>query len=61
METEISILVLITITFLSGIVGGIVIAETADTYDNDRHRRRKQRRKERQERRRRMATPNPRR
>ena len=61
METEISILVLVTVTFFAGIVGGLVIAEHFDTYENHRQRRRKQRRKERQQRRRRMAIPNPRR
>ena len=60
METEISILVLVTITFIAGIVGGLVIADATDTYDNDRQRRRKERQKKRQ--RRRMASyPSPRR
>lgn len=60
METEITILMLVGITFLAGIVGGIVIADATDTYDNDRQRRRKERQKKRQ--RRRMASyPSPRR
>jgi len=61
METEITIVALVAITFFAGIVGGLVIADHFDTYENHSQRRRKQRRKERQERRRRMATPNPRR
>ena len=61
METEITILMLVGITFLAGIVGGLVIAEATDTYDNDRQRRRKQRRKERQQRRRMASYPSPRR
>ena len=60
METEITILMLVGITFVAGIVGGLVIADATDTYDNDRQRRRKERQKKRQ--RRRMASyPTPRR
>lgn len=61
METEITILMLVGIAFLAGIVGGIVIADSTDTYDNQRQRRRKQRRKERQQRRRMASYPSPRR
>lgn len=58
---EITILALVAITFVAGIIGGLVIADSFDTHENHRQRRRKQRRKERTERRRRMATFNPRR
>ena len=61
METEITILALVAMTFIAGVVGGLVIADSFDTHETHRQRRRKQRRKERTERRRRMATPNPRR
>ena len=46
-DMEITILMLVLITFLAGIVGGIVIADATDTHEN----RRRQRRAKRQARR----------
>ena len=48
---EITILMLVLITFISGVVGGIVVAESMDTYENHRARSRQQRRAKRQARR----------
>ena len=48
---EITILMLVLITFISGVVGGIVVAESMDTYENHRARSRRQRREKRQARR----------
>ena len=58
---ELTIIGLVCLTFVAGVVDGLVIADSFDTHETHRQRRRKQRRKERTERRRRMATPNPRR
>jgi len=44
---EITILMLVAITFIAGVVGGIVIADATDTHEN----RRRQRRAKRQARR----------
>ena len=48
---EITILMLVLITFISGVVGGIVVAESMDTYENHRARSRQARREKRQARR----------
>ena len=48
---EITILMLVLITFIAGVVGGIVVAESMDTYENPRGRARRQRREKRQARR----------
>ena len=38
---EITILMLVAITFIAGVVGGIVIADATDTHENRRQRRAK--------------------
>ena len=51
---EITILMLVAITFFAGVVGGLVIADHFDTYENKRERRRRQRREKRQARNKKM-------
>ena len=41
---EITILTLVCITFLAGVVGGIIVADSMDTHENRRRRRRHERR-----------------
>ena len=48
---EITILMLVLITFISGVVGGIVVAESMATYENHRSRSRQARREKRKARR----------
>lgn len=48
---EITIVTLVLITFLAGIVGGIVIADATDTDENRRRQRRAKRQARRQKRR----------
>ena len=48
---EITIVTLVCITFLAGIVGGIVIADATDTHENRRRQRRAKRQARRQKRR----------
>jgi len=40
---ELTILSLVCITFLAGVVGGIVVADSFDTYENRREKRRAKR------------------
>ena len=49
---EITILMLVGITFLSGVVGGIIVADSMDTHENRRRRRRHERRARREKNRR---------
>ena len=49
---EITILTLVAITFVAGVVGGLVIADGMDTHENRRRQRRQARSKKREERRR---------
>ena len=49
---EITILMLVLITFIAGVVGGIIVADEMDTYENRRRKRRQARSKKREERRR---------
>jgi len=48
---ELTIISLVCITFLAGVVGGIVVADSFDTYEDKRERRRRERRARRQARR----------
>ena len=48
---ELTIFTLVMLTFCAGIVGGLVIAESMDTYENKRTQRRRQRKAERDARR----------
>jgi hypothetical protein len=50
-DMEITILMLVAITFVAGIVGGLVIADATDTHENRRRQRREARSKKREERR----------
>ena len=52
---EITILTLVAITFVAGVVGGLVIAEGMDTHEN-RRRQRRAKRQERREKNRKMPT-----
>ena len=49
---EITILMLVGIAFLSGVVGGIIVADEMDTHENRRRRRRHERRARREKNRR---------
>ena len=49
---ELTILNLVLITFVAGVVGGLVIADHFDTYENKRQRRRRERRARREKNRR---------
>ena len=46
------ILLLVAITFFAGVVGGLIVADEMDTYENRRQKRRQARSKKREERRR---------
>ena len=46
------ILLLIAITFVAGVVGGIIVADEMDTHENRRRQRREARSKKREQRRR---------
>ena len=48
---EITILMLVLIAFIAGVVGGIIVADEMDTYENHRARSRQARREKRQARR----------
>ena len=43
MVMELTILNLVLITFIAGVVGGIVVADSFDTYENRREKRRAKR------------------
>ena len=45
---ELTIFSLVFITFVAGVVGGLVIADSMDTYENKRDQRRRNRRARRQ-------------
>ena len=45
---ELTILNLVLLTFVAGVVGGIVVADSMDTYENRRRRRRHERRARRE-------------
>ena len=49
---EITIVTLVLITFVAGVVGGLIIADEMDTYENRRRKRREARSKKREQRRR---------
>ena len=49
---EITILMLVAITFVAGVVGGIIVADEMDTHENRRRQRREARSKKREMRRR---------
>ena len=49
---EITILMLVAIAFVAGVVGGIIVADEMDTYENRRRQRREARSKKREQRRR---------
>lgn len=49
---ELTILNLVLITFIAGVVGGLIVADEMDTYENRRQKRREARSKKRQQRRR---------
>ena len=49
---ELTILSLVMIAFVAGVVGGIIVADEMDTYENRRRRRREERSKKREQRRR---------
>ena len=46
---ELTILSLVLITFIAGVVGGIVVADSFDTYENRREKRRAKRKARRRE------------
>lgn len=45
---EITITLLVCITFIAGVVGGIVVADSMDTYENRREKRRAKRKARRE-------------
>ena len=45
---ELTIINLVLLTFVAGVVGGLVIADSMDTYENKRERRRRERRARRE-------------
>ena len=49
---ELTILSLVLITFITGVVGGLIIADEMDTYENRRQKRLQDRSKKREQRRR---------
>ena len=49
---ELTIISLVCITFIAGVMGGIVVADSMDTYENRRRRRRHERRARREKNRR---------
>ena len=49
---ELTIVGLVVIAFIAGVVGGIIVADEMDTYENRRRKRREARSKKRQQRRR---------